>query len=187
MGLSFLPGIDCCGGTRVMLAVVIAAGVALGVGACIVRGDDAGDGAYELQILSGRPDMVTGGDALVSIAAGPDADLSDLRITLGGRDVTAAFRPSSPGVLVGLVEGLSGSGELLLASADGTPRGSLSLVNHPVEGPVFSGPHEQPFVCETEAFELQWGETLGAPLDSVRLHAPDTDASTTSTDPRTAS
>ena len=165
MGLSFLPGSGCCGGLRVMLAVAVAAGVALGVGACIVRGGDAGEGAYELQILSGRPDMVTGGDALVSVAAAPDADLSALRVALDGNDVTAAFRPSSPGVLVGLVEGLSDSSELLLASADGTPRGSLSVVNHPLEGPVFSGPHEQPFVCETAAFELQWGETLGAPLD----------------------
>ena len=165
MGLSFLPGNGCCGGMRVMLAVVLAAGVALGVGACIVRGDDAGDGAYELRIVSGRPDMVTAGDALVRIAAAPDADLSGLSVSLDGQDVTAAFRQSSPGELVGLVEGLSGSSELLLASADGTPRGALALVNHPVAGPVFSGPHEQPFVCETDAFELPSGETLGAPLD----------------------
>ena len=148
-----------------MLAVACAAGVALGIGACTVRGDDAGDAAYELQVLSGRPDMVTGGDALVSISGAPDADLSGLRVSLDGQDVTAAFRPASPGVLVGLVDGVSGAGELLLASADGTPLGALPLANHPLQGPVFSGPHEQPFVCETEAFEMPSGGMLGAPLD----------------------
>jgi hypothetical protein len=36
----------------------------------------------------------------------------------------------------------------------------LTVINHPITGPVFSGPHEQPFVCETEA------AGLGAPLDA---------------------
>jgi hypothetical protein len=30
---------------------------------------------------------------------------------------------------------------------------------------VFSGPHEQPFICQTHEFMLQSGETLGRPLD----------------------
>ena len=166
MGVFSLPGLDCCGGMRGMLALAAAAGLALGIGACIVRGDDAAEGTYELQILSGRPDMVTGGDALVAVRAAPDADLTELRVTLDGADVTAAFRPTRAGALVGLVEGLPRESELALASADGTTLGAVSLVNHPVEGPVFSGPHEQPFVCETEAFEMPSGETLGAALDA---------------------
>ena len=166
MGVFSLPGLDCCGGMRGMLALAVAAGLALGIGACIVRGDDAAEGTYELQILSGRPDMVTGGDALVAVRAAPDADLSELRVTLDGADVTAAFRPTLAGELVGLVEGLPRESELALASADGTTLGAVSLVNHPVEGPVFSGPHEQPFVCETEAFEMPSGETLGVALDA---------------------
>ena len=166
MGVFSLPGLDCCGGMRGMLALAVAAGLALGIGACIVRGDDAAEGTYDLQILSGRPDMVTGGDALVAVRAAPDADLSELRVTLDGADVTAAFRPTRAGELVGLVEGLPRESELALASPDGTTLGAVSLVNHPVEGPVFSGPHEQPFVCETEAFEMPSGETLGAALDA---------------------
>ena len=166
MGMSYLPGLDCCGGMRGALALAVAAGLALGIGACIVRGDDAADGAYELQVLSGRPDMVTGGDVLVAVRAAQDADLSDLRVTLDGADVTAAFRPAPAGGLVGLVEGLPRESELALATADGAPLGAVSLVNHPIEGPVFSGPHEQPFVCETEAFEMPSGGTLGAALDA---------------------
>ena len=111
--------------------------------------------------------MVTGGDALIGINGAPDSDLSGLRVFLDGIDVTHDFRPSSPGVLVGLVGGFAGAVELTLAGAGGTPSDTLSLVNHPIEGPVFSGPHQLPFICETEAFELVSGETLGAPLDDA--------------------
>lgn len=111
--------------------------------------------------------MITGGDALVGVAAAPDTDLSALRVTLDGLEVTDAFRPSSSGILMGLLEDLAGAGEVRLDLPDGTPVSTLSLQNHPIAGPVFSGPHEHPFMCETEAFELLSGETLGPPLDDA--------------------
>ena len=148
---------------RVMLAAGIAAGIATG----IARGDAATGEVHAFEVLSSRPDMVTGGDALIGINSAPDSDLSGLRIFLDGSDVTDDFRPSSPGVLVGLVGGFAGAVELTLAGAGATPSDTLSLVNHPIEGPVFSGPHQLPFICETEAFELVSGETLGAPLDDA--------------------
>ena len=88
-------------------------------------------------------------------------------MTREGKDVTSAFRPNADGGLVGLVDGLSGTTELALAAADGTSLDKLALVDHPLEGPVFSGPHEQPFICETEQFELVSGETLGPALDDA--------------------
>ena len=145
-----------------MLAAV--AMVAAGIG--IVRGDDAANGMHDIRILSSRPDMVTGGEALVGVTATPRSVLSGLRISLDGLDVTDAFRASSPGILLGLLEGLAGAGEVRLELPDGTPTDTLSLHSHPIAGPVFSGPHEHPFVCETEAFELLSGETLGPPLDN---------------------
>ena len=154
--------------TRVYSAgmrAALAAGIATGIGIGIASGDGTVDEAYEIRVLSSRPDMVTGGDALIGITATQNADVSELRVLLDGTDVTDAFRPSSPGVLVGLVDGIAGSGNLGLVTADGMPKGALSLVNHPVEGPVFSGPHQRPFICETEAFRLVSGETPGAPLD----------------------
>ena len=39
-------------------------------------------------------------------------------------------------------------------------------MNHPIAGPIFSGPHEQPFICETETFKTPSGDTLGKPLDA---------------------
>ena len=160
----------CLTGSRsgVVTRVVLAALLAAGSGACIVRGDDGGPGeGYELQVLSSRPDMITGGNALVGVGVPPGADLSALQVTRDGRDVTGAFRPAAAGGLVGLVDGLSGTAELALATADGTALATLSLVNHPLAGPVFSGPHEQPFICETDAFELVSGETLGPALDDA--------------------
>ena len=146
-------------------AAGIAAAIAIGIG--IAHGDGAVDEAHEIRVLSGRPDMVTAGNALIGITATRNADVSRLRVLLDGTDVTGVFRPSSRGVLVGLVDGLAGASELRLVDGDGVPADTLSLVNHPVEGPVFSGPHQTPFICETEAFELVSGETLGAPLDDA--------------------
>lgn len=139
------------------------------ISACIVRGDDAVEetGAYELVSLSGRPDMVTGGDALVEVTLPDGVDGSAVRLALNGTDVTSTFRPGSDNALVGLIQGLSGAEEhaLTLTTSDGSVRATLALVNHPIQGPVFSGPHEHPFLCETDAFALVSGETLGAPVD----------------------
>ena len=148
-------------------AAAIAAAIAAASGIDIARGDAALDEEPEIRVLSGRPDMVTAGDALIGITATRNADMSRLRVLLDETDVTDVFRPSSPGVLVGLVDRLAGSGELRLVDGNGVPMGTLSLVNHPVEGPVFSGPHQTPFICETEAFELVSGEALGAPIDDA--------------------
>src|SRR5262249_55759049 len=37
---------------------------------------------------------------------------------------------------------------------------------YPLTGPVFSGPWLQPFICQTDAFKLPDGTTLGPPLDA---------------------
>ena len=115
-----------------------------------------------ITVLSGRPDTVTGGDALLRVSA-PAAT----RITRNGTDVTRAFRwdPASR-TLTGLVDGLRLGRNTVAAYAPGATPVTVRLVNHPIEGPVFSGPHQRPFVCETATFRLPvLGETLGAPLD----------------------
>jgi len=126
-------------------------------------------GSHRIRItpLSARSDMVSGGDLLVRI------DLLEglnppVRIELNGTSITAAFRPAPEGAgLIGLVTGLRiGDNELVAADpADPRETTSLRITNHPAEGPVFAGPHEQPFFCTTESFESVTGETLGAPVD----------------------
>jgi hypothetical protein len=43
----------------------------------------------------------------------------------------------------------------------------LNIINYPITGPVFSGPHESPFLCETTTFSFPDGtRPLGAPIDA---------------------
>ncbi|WP_327636655.1 tannase/feruloyl esterase family alpha/beta hydrolase [Kribbella sp. NBC_00482] len=117
----------------------------------------------KLEILSSRPDKVTGGDALVHVAV-PDAD-EPVRVTLNGQDVSSAFTEDGTG-LTGLVGNLRLGSNLLRAETEGR-RTTLEVQNYPRQGPVFSGPHEQPFLCETAKFTIPViGGTLGAPLDA---------------------
>ena len=103
--------------------------------------------ALEVSVLSGRPDMVTDGNALIAIA---DQSRGPLRVQLNGKDVTGAFRPgSTPGLLLARLSGLR-RGDNRLEASNGGQAVHLDLVNHPVTGPVFSGPHQQPFICQTD-------------------------------------
>lgn len=120
-----------------------------------------------MSVLSTRPDMVTGGDALVQID-GKGIATADLRVTLNGNDISTDFleaapegtEPASVQRLQVLVAGLNEGPNTLLATA-GELSTELTLVNHPLTGPVFSGPHLQPFVCTTAE------EGLGEPLDEL--------------------
>ena len=124
------------------------------------------DPTYEISTLSSRPDMVSGGDALVLVSLPVGVDAASVRLSVNGRDVTSAFRTASTGALIGLVSELSiGPSKLTLSDVDGVSQAELLLFNYPIDGPVFSGVHEEPFVCQTEEFELVSGETLGMPLD----------------------
>jgi hypothetical protein len=96
--------------------------------------------------------------------------VSDVRIELNNADVTGAFTANAAArTLTGLVTGLRLGENRLEVDGKRHGRGSeaeLKLVNFPIEGPVFSGPHEQPFRCDTQNFNLPGGAgNLGAPLD----------------------
>ncbi|MXZ72579.1 MAG: hypothetical protein F4Z04_13900 [Acidobacteria bacterium] len=119
-----------------------------------------------MTVLSSRADTVTGPEALLRIDVPAGVALDNVRVTVNGADATVAFRADAERHrLVGLIEGLTPGSNRVSVTAAGAGETSLALIAHPVQGPVISGPHEQPFVCETDAFELPSGETLGAPLD----------------------
>jgi hypothetical protein len=143
--------------TRRIACLPSAALVALTLGGpAPVLAQAAGPGAaLELRALSTRPETVSGGNVLVQIAVPRDMAPDRVSVTLNGRDVRSAFRPSAqPHVLVGAIGGLSDGPNQLEASAPGQRRAQLGLVSHPLTGPVISGPHQAPFVCETETFGL---------------------------------
>ncbi len=119
-------------------------------------------GQIELVTLSTLPDAVTGGDVLVAVRGlAPDDDLT---VTRDGVDVTPAFARSGS-TATGFVSGLRPGANTLEATSHGQ-EARLVVHDHPVTGPVLSGPHQTPFRCAT----AQAG--LGEPLDDDCSAAP---------------
>ena len=105
--------------------------------------------AYALNALSSRADAVSGKDVLVELIVPPATSV--VRVLLNGREVTAAFRPAiDPSRLVGLVDELRLGRNVIEARIGDGAVARLDIVDHPLAGPVFSGPHQTPFACQTE-------------------------------------
>ncbi len=120
-----------------------------------------------IETLSTRPWLVSGGDVLVEVDAGPGRAAEELQISLSGEDVTARFRQVSPRRAQALLTGLPLGESRLVAAIDGSGMSeSLVLTNYSISGPIISGPHEQPFYCQTTEFTTVAGTSLGVPLDA---------------------
>lgn len=119
-------------------------------------------GALKIAVLSSRPDLVSGGDALVEVDVPKGLDAAEVRVLRDGTDVSAMLKASADGrTLRGLVSGLAlGSNQLVAQAGPGKAQGELTLTNHPITGPMFSGPQLSPFECRTSE------SGLGAPLDA---------------------
>lgn len=146
----------------VVFRLMLAAAISLLLPAASMGAERKGP-KLELDSLATRAETITGADALIGVLAPGRLDPAKVRVRLNGRDVTSAFAPDAtdPDRVVGLVEGLR-EGRNRLAARIGGKRGdvaSLSLINSPTAGPVFSGPHQEPYVCRTQE------AGLGAPLD----------------------
>ena len=126
-----------------------------------------GSSDLSIESVSTRPYLVTGGDVLLRIRAGDDLDLSEVRVSANGEDVTGEFSPSAQGSpLIGLVQGLRmGHNEIEARVPGSEGTATLELTNYPISGPIISGPHEMPYLCQTEEFTTAAGETLGPALD----------------------
>jgi len=120
-------------------------------------------GQFEIITLSTLPDAVTDNDVLVGIRGLDPTDA--VSVSRNGADISSAFTrvAGSGSQLRGLVSGLATGNNTISAVANG-PSGkrmaALTVVNHPITGPVISGPHQTPFVCRTK------DNGLGDPLDA---------------------
>jgi hypothetical protein len=140
----------------------------------VAAGTQSSAGKIEIRPLSTRADRVSGGDVLLQIVP-PRAGQAAPSVTLNGRDVSSVFRAAgleglSGGTqgFTGLVTGLAIGRNIVKVSgkAWGSSDATLTLTNYPITGPIISGPHVQPFVCQTEAFKLPDGSTLGPSTDN---------------------
>ncbi|MBY8871362.1 DUF6351 family protein [Micromonospora sp. PLK6-60] len=131
------------------LSVLVATALVGGSAASALAAPPAGAGVnrtFDVEVLSTRADMISGGDALVRIDIPRNVPPHQVKVRLDGRDLTDRFRPVGDGrAMLGLVDQLAlGDNTLEVRSnglGHGRPTADVTLVNHPVEGPVFSGPH----------------------------------------------
>ena len=136
-----------------------AAVVALGLAFALGHTGLSQTRGLEIRTLSSRPDLVSGGDALVEVVA-PSGASGALKLTANGRDVSSAVtRDVQTGTYRGVVSGLT-VGRNQLEATLGSTSTSLTVTNHPITGPILSGTHLTPYECNT----VQSG--LGEPLDA---------------------
>jgi Tannase-like family of unknown function (DUF6351) len=137
------------------IALVLAMGTA---GQAVAKGG----GKLRVESLSSDPELVTDGDALIAVDVPKGTPSARVRVERNGVDVTGAFEfRSADRQLVGLVDGLRPKQNRIAALASGSNRAAeLTVFNSPITGPLFSGPHQSPFVCTTDA------AGLGAPTDA---------------------
>ncbi len=107
-----------------------------------------------INVVSSPAAYVSDGDARIEIAVPAATALSDVEVTLNGADVTSTFGPDPEGnhQLEGVVTGLPLGPSTLAASTQKQAKGNphyddVTLTNNPLQGPIFSGPHQTPFLC----------------------------------------
>jgi hypothetical protein len=109
------------------------------------------DPRVSIVVVSTRADLVSGGSALVAIS--PTTAARRLRVTVDGHDVTGQFAVRSGGRFEGLLRGLRLGRNVLRATLPDMAGARLTLVNHPISGPLFSGPQLEPWTCQPTAVD----------------------------------
>jgi hypothetical protein len=151
-----------------MLGAAVAASAAAAVLTAMAgaaQGPPAGrQGALDVRVVSSPANLVSGGDARVEIAVPEEIAYGDVEVRLDGADVGPAFAQDPEGghqlegVLTGLPLGPSTLTVRIPGPGNARPnRVELTLVNHPIQGPMFSGPQQAVFLCATAAHRATAG------------------------------
>lgn len=129
-----------------------------------IQGND--DLVIGLRTVSTQPWLVTGGDVLVEVTLAASHNPEQLLMTLNGSNISDRFRQTTSTTLQALLTDMPEGDSILVAQLSGSQLSkSLTLTNYPQSGPIISGPHQQPYVCQAEQFETVSGESLGRALD----------------------
>ncbi len=119
---------------------------------------------FVVEVVSSAPDQVTGGDLRLHIEVPRTVPLHKVTILVNGIDQSDHFF-QIPGtrILTGVIDGLNLGKNTIKVKPNRRGKGrpktlKLKIVNYPITGPVFSGPHQYPFVCTVQ------NEGLGQPL-----------------------
>ena len=130
---------------------------------------------FVVEVLSSRPDSVTAGDALLRIDVPRNVPMQHVTVRLNGADVTASFvRNDALRIYTGLLSGMNVGDNTLGVYSNGRGQGrptlETTIKNFPVQGPVFSGPHQQPYICATQSFNLPAGLGNLGPTTDPNCH-----------------
>ncbi len=111
--------------------------------------------AVQIRVVSSPPALVSGGDARVEVSVPAGVPFSAVHVELNGNDVRSAFGPDPEGghqlegVVTGIAEGKSRLEAFVVAPGRPRDRTQLAITNYPLEGPMFSGPRQEVFLCAT--------------------------------------
>ncbi|HEX6877937.1 MAG TPA: DUF6351 family protein [Nocardioidaceae bacterium] len=107
-----------------------------------------------IEVLSNRADLVSGGDALVSVDLPARVAPGQVRVYLADQDVTQQFAARPNGRFEGLLSGMQVGENVVRVEAPGYA-GQRTITNHPNGGPVFAGPQHVPYQCQSGAQDAQ--------------------------------
>ncbi|MDA1183026.1 MAG: DUF6351 family protein [Acidobacteria bacterium] len=134
--------------------------LAVGMFVASVAAQQPADAPLSVTTLSSKAEFVSGGDVLLQVAGPANLTARNVTVRLNGQDVSRSFRLAADSrSVIGRVSGLEIGPNAIEASMRGQATAQLTVVNHPITGPVLYSPQQMPFVCETDA------HGLGAPLD----------------------
>ena len=127
---------------------------------------------WEIRTLSSKPNLVSGGDAVVEVQLPRYASKRDVVVRLNGVDVSSQMNSTGrDGRLVGLITGMRiGRNQItvgLQRQRASQHSAVLDVVNYPTSGQMF-GPHQRPWVCETEASGLGLPPAAGPCVASTK-------------------
>jgi len=154
-------------------------------------GAAAAPGGLEIHVVSNRADLISGGDALVTVDLPRGVRASKVGMKLNGSDVTNQFAARSDGDYEGRLRGLRIGGNVLTASAPGVSSDRVAIRNHPNGGPVLSGPQVQPWVCQNGSkkpkcdapatYQYEYRSSVDGGMHPYDPHNPPSDVAKTTT------
>ncbi len=136
-----------------LISGVAAAALAVVLTMVVATGAQAAHHKHKLSIdtVSNRADLISGGDVLVAIDGVHST--RGLKVTAAGKNWTKKFH-AADGEVLGLVKKLP-VGTSKIVAKKGRHKAWLAVTNHPIGGPVISGPQLQPWKCPAGSKDAQ--------------------------------
>ena len=148
------------------------------LGGCAGQPSGQSRGGLQIQVLSNRADLVSGGDALVGIVLPSGAGAEALKVDVDGRDVTSAFAVRPDQRVTGIITDLK-NGPNVVTARVGRAGARLTITNHPIGGPIFSGPQVQPWVCATPTAQTATATSPATPASGLSTEVTDAQCNAT--------